>query len=87
MLYTLIQVSNFPIFLPFGNVNVTIKVNVDIIYLDRKSHKKLEDFHTKLFIEVLGVKDFIVRSYENGVDSYLIVPIFSTGLILHVPAK
>ncbi|XP_027844608.1 endoribonuclease Dicer isoform X4 [Aphis gossypii] len=72
------KVSNFPIFLPFGNVNVSIIVNVEIMHLDHTSHKKLEDFHNKLFLDVLGVKDFIVRSYDNGDNSYLVVPISST---------
>ncbi|XP_016665099.1 endoribonuclease Dicer isoform X3 [Acyrthosiphon pisum] len=78
------QVSNFPIFLPFGNVNVSIEVNVEILYLDHKSHKELENFHNKLFVDVLGVKDFIARSYDNGDNSYLVVPILSTDNIYNV---
>ncbi|XP_060881396.1 endoribonuclease Dicer-like isoform X5 [Metopolophium dirhodum] len=78
------QVSNFPIFLPFGNVNVSIKVNVEMLYLDHKSHKQLENFHNKLFVDVLGVKDFIARSYDNGDNSYLVVPIFFTDNIYNV---
>jgi len=65
-------------------VNVSIKVNVKILYLDHKSHKELENFHNKLFVDVLGVKDFIARSYENRDNSYLVVPIFFTGLIFHI---
>ncbi|XP_026808824.1 endoribonuclease Dicer-like isoform X3 [Rhopalosiphum maidis] len=69
------QVSNFPIFLPFGNVNVSIIVNVKIMNLDQTSHKKLENFHNKLFVDVLGIKDFIARNYNNEDNSYLVVPI------------
>uniref|UniRef100_A0A2H8TDA5 Endoribonuclease Dicer n=1 Tax=Melanaphis sacchari TaxID=742174 RepID=A0A2H8TDA5_9HEMI len=75
------KVSNFPIFLPFGNVNVSIIVNIDIIYLDHTNHKKLENFHNKLFMDVLGIKDFIARNYNNGDNSYLVVPISSTDNI------
>lgn len=81
--YTL-QVSNFPIFLPFGNVNVSIEVNVEVLYLDHERHKKLENFHNKLFVDVLGIKDFTVRSYDNEDSSYLVVPISSAGLIFHI---
>ncbi|XP_026819706.1 endoribonuclease Dicer-like [Rhopalosiphum maidis] len=72
------QVSSFPIFLPFGNVNVSIKVNVDIIYLESESLKKLDDFHNKLFVDILGVKCCLARNYDNEKNSYLVVPIFST---------
>lgn len=64
----------------FGDVNVNIKVNVDEIYLNHENHKKLEQFHNKLFLDVLGVKDFIVRSYSNESNSYLIIPILNSGL-------
>jgi len=65
-------------------VNVSIEVNVEILYLDHKSHQQLENFHNKLFVDVLGVKDFIARSYDNGDNSYLVVPIFFTGLIFDI---
>lgn len=45
---------------------------------------KIEDFHNKLFVDVLGVKDFVVRSYDNEENSYLVVPVISTSLIFHV---
>jgi len=54
------------------------------MHLDHTSHKKLEDFHNKLFLDVLGIKDFIVRSYDNGDNSYLVVPISSTGLKFNI---
>ncbi|XP_022180231.1 endoribonuclease dcr-1 isoform X3 [Myzus persicae] len=78
------QVSNFPIFLPFGNVNVSIEVNVEVLYLDHERHKKLENFHNKLFVDVLGIKDFTVRSYDNEDSSYLVVPISSADNIYNV---
>lgn len=71
--------SNFPIFLNFGEVNIQIKENVDEIYLNCKNHKRLEQFHNKLFLDVLNVKDFIVRNYNNENNSYMIIPIVSTG--------
>lgn len=42
--------------------------------------KKLEQFHTKLFLDVLGVKKFVVRSCDNDINSYLIIPVYSSGL-------
>lgn len=35
-------------------------------------------------MDVLGVKDFIVRSYSNETNSYLIVPIYYSGLTKYV---
>ncbi|XP_050534312.1 endoribonuclease Dicer-like isoform X2 [Daktulosphaira vitifoliae] len=72
-------VSQFPIFLNFGHFNVSIKVNTKTIILDQEQKGKLEQFHNKLFVDVLGVKDFVVRSYKNGKNSYLIVPIIASG--------
>lgn len=54
------------------------------MHLEHTSYKKLEDFHNKLFLDVLGVKDFIVRSYDNGDNSYLVVPISFTGLKFNI---
>lgn len=76
-----IQVSEFPIFLHFGDVNVHIKVNVDIICLDPEHYEKLEKFHNKLFLDLLGVKDFVIRDYNNENNSYLIIPIYYSGLV------
>lgn len=76
--------SEFPIFLNSGDVNVHIKVNVDVLFLDQEHHKKLENFHSKLFLDVLGVKEFVTRSFNNVDDSYLIIPIYSSGLILYI---
>lgn len=59
-----------------------IKVNVDVIFLDCEKHEKIESFHNKVFLDVLGVKDFIVRSHSNEDNSYLIVPICSKGLMM-----
>ncbi|VVC34156.1 PAZ domain,Helicase, C-terminal,Ribonuclease III domain,DEAD/DEAH box helicase domain,P-loop containing [Cinara cedri] len=73
------HVSNFPIFLDFGDVNIQIKVNVDEIFLDSEEQEKIEHFHNKLFVDVLGVKDFICRCYSNEDNAYLIVPIYSNG--------
>ncbi|VVC42507.1 Hypothetical protein CINCED_3A023563 [Cinara cedri] len=73
------HVSNFPIFLNFGDVNIQIKVNVDEIFLDSEDREKIEHFHNKLFVDVLGVKDFICRCYSNEDNAYLIVPIYSNG--------
>lgn len=60
-----------------------VKVNVDVIFLDSEEHNKIESFHNKVFLDVLGVKDFIIRSYSNEDNSYLIVPIYSIGLIFY----
>lgn len=70
--------------MPSGNVNVSIKVNVDIVILDSESLKKLDNFHNKLFVDVLGVHSCTTRQYDNKKNSYLVVPIFSTGLIFYV---
>lgn len=78
------QLSDFPIFLHFGNVNVHIIVNVDTIKLNNNKFKQLEEFHNKLFLDVLGVKDFVVRNYDNENNSYLLVPISFSGLILNL---
>lgn len=48
--------------------------------IEPENYKKLEQFHTKLFLDVLGVKKFVVRSCSNENNSYLIVPIYSSGL-------
>lgn len=76
------QVSQFPLFLHFGDVDTHIKVNVARIEIEPKCYKQLEQFHTKLFLDVLGVKKFIVRSYDNEKNSYLIVPVYFSSLIL-----
>ncbi|KAF0759177.1 endoribonuclease Dicer-like, partial [Aphis craccivora] len=75
------QVSRFPIFLPSGNVIVSIKVNVDIIFLDSESLKELDNFHNKLFVDILGEHRCTARQYDNEKNSYLVVPIFSTDNI------
>lgn len=58
-----------------------ILVNVKTIELDLESSQKLNEFHSKLFLDVLGVKDFITRNYFNGENSYLVVPIYTIGKI------
>ncbi|XP_025190355.1 endoribonuclease Dicer-like [Melanaphis sacchari] len=75
------QLSNFPIFLLFGNVNINIKVNVEILHLTSEDLKKLTNFHNKLFVDVLGVKSCFARNYDNQENSYLVVPIISTDNI------
>lgn len=51
------------------------------MFLDQDHHKKLEHFHNKLFLDILGVKEFVIRSYNNEDNSYLIIPIYLAGLI------
>ncbi|XP_050430735.1 endoribonuclease dcr-1 isoform X3 [Adelges cooleyi] len=73
------SLSNFPIFLNFGVVNICILVNSATVVLDQQQIKKLEQFHNKLFVDVLGVKKFLMRNYKNEINSYLLVPIIASG--------
>lgn len=59
-------------------------MNVDVICFDHQTLKELDNFHNKLFMDVLGVKNFVARSYDNGDNSYLVVPIFLTGLAFYL---
>lgn len=56
-------------------------MNTNQISLDHKTLKELDNFHNKLFMDVLGVKNFIARNYDNGDNSYLVVPIFKLGMV------
>lgn len=59
-------------------------MNVKTIKFNKNKLQQLEEFHNKLFLDVLGVKDFVVRNYDNENNSYLIVPISFSGLMLYL---
>jgi len=50
-----------------------------MIILNQKNYEKLEAFHTKLFMDFLGAKTFVRENHSNKNDSYLIVPVNSSG--------
>ncbi|XP_017890637.2 endoribonuclease Dicer isoform X2 [Ceratina calcarata] len=73
------KIPSFPIFMNFGELNITIEVNHDILTLSEEEIRSVKNFHTLLFSEVLQlVKSFVIFDNYNLDNCFLIVPVDET---------